>query len=1052
MKNIITFFAKNGLWVNALIFIVFLVGIVSTVLIKRSFFPEQKPIEIQIDAYLEQASTAEEVELRLTNKIEHVLKKVAGIDNFKSTSSESKSSIRVKLSSDKYIKDKRQEIQSLLSKERLPANKITVAIHKKLEPVISVVLFGSISQDQIRSLSGKIENDFYDSGLIKSVSVYGKPYKELRIEVSRENLLKYNLTIKDISNRIKGVNSNVSSGTLYSDENVYHLKSWTKSEDIEEIKNIPINVNPKGSIVVLKDIAKVYSYFREVESFYNNEKSVTLSIRKTAEEDIIAITDWIYDYVEKFNTNHESAKLDVINDQSIQVRGGINILSKNGLTGLILVVVVLGIFLNFKTSVWVAFGIPLSFFGMMIFLNLMEYTINQISMFGMIVVVGILVDDGIVIGENICYHLEKGKRGLQAAIDGTLEMLPSVFSSVATTVVAFAALLFIEGNVGKLVAQLAFVVMVSLGFSLIEASLILPNHLKSLEIKDEANWKVWLHNQIEFFKNQVYGSFLSYLIKLRWVWAFTSLALIGGLFLLLKENKKIEFSRFPHLEANSIELSIQLKKGVSKEKTQNTLQHLSKEINVLSKELVVDKEKVILSNSTFLGKSEMGKGYNHAMISVQLNSKALMSNAAVIKQIRQRIGLIGEVEKYSIGTENFFGKPLSIYLTSNNSEELIAFKKELLETLAGFSELEDINTDESSGNNVLNIKLKEKAYLLGVSKFQIVEQIKDQMNGRIVQVLKDELGEIPLTVITNRESRNEWFDLESMMIKSRERMIPLSELATITKDKKPTVIRHFNGQRQIRIEANQRNAEEPISELMTKIEGEVLPKINKKYPSVYVSKGGQQREDEKFNSSALITAVILVPIIVLMIALSLKSVAQSLLILFMLIPSVLGSLIGHAFEHTVVVSMSYVGFISLVGIVVNDVIVFADRYNNLLKEGLPFLEAVVEAGKSRFRAILLTSITTIVGLYPLVLEKSIHANFLRPMAISVSYGVLFGTVFILILFPLLLAMTNDFRKLWYRILALFEYVFNWLWNGNKAIRNKYKPTSEEVEPAIRRGE
>jgi len=1052
MKNIITFFAKNGLWVNALIFIIFLTGIVSTLHIKRSFFPEKRSLELNVDTYLSYTSKASDVEVKLTNKVEAALRKIAGIESYKSNSTDIKSNVRVVLFSGEDVEAKRVEIENKIKNLNLPVSRMSVNKNIRLEPVIDLIFFGAISLEELREKATKIERDLYNSGLIKDVILRGMPKKEVLIEVKKINLLRHNLTIRDIASRINQLNADASSGVLTSYENTYSIKSWAKTEDIEKLKKLPIIFSKDGAVVRLKDIAKIKTQFKEVSSFYNNERSITLSIRKTDQEDIIAITDWIYAYAKKYNQKNTSSKIDLIKDQSLQVRGGIMILSENGLFGLFLVILVLGVFLNFRTSIWVAFGIPLSFFGMMIFLNLMGYTINQLSMFGMIVVVGILVDDGIVIGENIINHLEKGKKGLQAAIDGTMEVFPSVFSSVATTVVAFAALLFLEGNVGQLVIQLAFVVIVSLVFSLVEASLILPNHLKHVSLGKEARWKNKLNEIIDLLRGKYYASMLAWLIRYRWLSSIVALLCLGLFLKLLIDTKKIAFSRFPHIEANSIEVSVLLKKGIAKDKTQETLDHIIDNINELSDELLDDGKEVIISTNTFLGSSKVGNGTSAAMISVQLNPDRSKTNSEIIQQIRHKIGYLAEAEKYAIGIEQFFGRPLSIYLSGNNSSELQKFKKEVLDTLRTFEELEDINSDEGSVQNVLNITLKEKALFLGISQKVINDQISEQLNGRSVQALKDGIGEFPLLIRLEDNERDELTDITSMMIKNGNDYIPLSELATLEKDYSPSIIRHYNGQRQIRIEANQRNDEEPIAELMNNIESNILTTLNKKYPSVSLSKGGQQREDEKFNNSAITISIILVPVIVLMIALSLKSIAQALLILLMLAPSVVGSLIGHAIEDTIVVTMSYVGFISLVGIVVNDAIVFADRFNALLKEDLPFNEALIEAGKSRFRAILLTSITTIAGLYPLVLEESSHANFLRPMAISVAYGVLFGTIFILLFFPLFIAMTNDVRKYLYLLKNWINYLFLLLWEGKSAQRNKNIPTKEALEPAIRRKE
>ena len=734
----------------------------------------------------------------------------------------------------------------------------------------------------------------------------------------------------------------------------------------------------------------------------------------------------------------------------------LDLLYKNGGQGLILVLLILGMMLSLRLSLWVAWGIPASFLGMFIIANLSGITINMISLFGMILVIGILVDDGIVIGENIFQHFEKGKGPIKAAVDGTVEVIPAVVASVLTTMVAFMPLIFITGRM-EMMFEMAFIVIVSLGVSLFEAFLVLPAHLgnkkvlnrKVLMAKDKG-LKKYTEGFFTWLRDYAYDRVIKLTVEWRYVAIGIPLAMMiitGGLI----GGKIIKTTFFPRMEFDSFNINIAFTPGSGEKQTMEYLQRFDSVVWEVNKELMKEyndtvsiiKNSVIILGYAFNG-AESGSHTGTIDVSPRSSDETGISSYDIIKRIRQKIGPIPEADKYSIGAQNRFGSPVSISLMSRNIEELKLARDYLMERLHEYPQLKDILNTSALGKQEVRLKLKPQAYMLGLSESYISNQVRQAFYGGQAQRLQVGRDELRIWVRYPKDGRKNLGQLENMKIQTPAGEFPLTELVEYDLERGPVNISRFNGKRENRVTADMVDPDASVTEMLEIIRAEVVPELKANFQGVTVEFQGQQKEGQRNQKDLMILFPLAFMVIVIILMISFRSFEQPLIILMMIPISILGAIWGHGIHGKPLSFLSLFGIIALTGVIVNDAVVFLAKYNLLITEGKKIKDAIVEAGKSRLRPIILTTLTTSVGLYPLILEKSFQAQFLIPMAISLVYGVAFGTLFILLFFPALIMILNDIRR-----------VMREWWSGHKiepehveiAYINEFKKnsTGEEEE-------
>ena len=1063
MRKLIAYFIKHSVAVNVIVIAFLIFGGVGAYKLNSSFFPLVDSKNISINVTYPGASP-QEVEEGIILKIEDNLKGLNGVDRVTSTSRENSGNINVEIEKGKNIDFMLLEVKNAV--DRVPTfpvgmEPLIVSKLEALRPTITFSISGNnIPLATLKQIGRQVENDLRGIDGISQIQITGYPEEEIEIAINETTLLAYNLSFAEVSQAVNESSLITTGGTIKTSTEEYLIRANSRSYYADELSNLIVKSDASGRIIRLKDIAEVQDKFSETPNanYFNGNLSINITITSTNTEDLITSADKAKEYINDFNQKYDNVEINIIRDLSITLVERTNLLTENAIIGMILVLMFLSLFLNTRLAFWVAFGLPIAFLGMFMLAGYFNVTINVLSLFGMIIVIGILVDDGIVIAENIYQHYEKGKTPEQAAIDGVMEVLPAIVSAILTTILAFAIFLFLDGGIGDFFGEVSVVVILTLVVSLVEALIILPAHL--------AHSKA-LRKQNNTPKSGLAGAFQKIFSKLRYInklgdaimrWLRDTLyspslrfALqhkfftfsIFVVFLILTYGSFgggiIRGAFFPQIASDQVRISLNMPNGTNEKVTDSIIslieQRAIEVTDQISEEYFgSDGEKQLVKNII----KNVGPGSSSASLSINLlegeERPNEITSRLVTNRIQERVGLIFGVESLVFGSGgNFGGSPVSISFLGNNITELKAVKTALKERLENNVLLKDVTDNDPAGIKEIRIKLNETAYALGLNLRTVMTQVRAGFFGSQAQRFQRGQDEIRVWIRYNRENRSSIKSLDNMriLIPNGDR-VPLKEIASYEIARGDVAINHLEGRREIQVSADIKDPKKTSStDIMDEIENEIMPEILAKYPTVTPSFEGQNREFSKLNDSLKPVGLIVLLLIYIVIAFTFRSYSQPLLLLFLIPLSLPAVAWGHWIHDFPVNILSMLGIIALIGIMVNDGLVLIGKFNNNLREGMAYDNALYEAGRARFRAIFLTSITTVAGLAPLIFEESRQAQFLIPMAISIAYGIGFATVLTLIVLPIFLAFSNSVKT-----------TAKWLWTGNKI-------TKEEVERVTR---
>jgi len=1025
MKKIISQFVKYPFYGGVVILIIVVLGLISLSNMKKATFPQMESKEISISVSYPGA-TPEEMDEGVTTLIENSIRGTSGIKEFSSRSSENSATVTITAydgyNMDELLSDVKNDVDGI---SNFPAGAENPIISKG-RTMDMAVFFSLASLDnnnliQLNSEANLIEDDLLASGAMSQVTIHGVPSNlELVVELNETQLKRYNLTLSDIKNAISNNNIDITGGTIRNPREQIKIIARNKNIDPEHIKKIIVLGNTNGANVTIGDIANVNLQFPEDpnRNFVNKKPAVVFMISKLENEDLEDISHYIRQYIKDYNSTHDDYELTMRMDFLTRVDSQLRILINNGLLGMFLVIFLLSLLLNFRLSLWVAWGIPSAFLGMFIFANLYGITINMISLFGMILIVGILVDDGVVIGENIFTHFERGKSPRRAAIDGAMEVLPSVFASVSTTIVAFIPLFFIEGQM-EMMFDMAFVVVACLVVSLMEAVFVLPGHLANPRVlKKNSNKslygriRIYMDKFIDTLKYKVYKPFINITLNNKLITISIVIAFLLITFGLL-QGGFIKYTFFPKTPSDTFSIDLVLKPGVSENQTKNVLFSIEDKVWEVNQELLNkyhDTIPYISSIQTRMGSAFNGieRGTHTGTMRVFLNTipNSKVDDNLLKKEIASKVGTIPEAYKFAVGASNHFGAPVSISLLGYDNDELEAAKSELEAELNKMPALFNITDNSQTGSQELRITLKPKGTALGLSIKSLMTEVRTAFYGGLAQRIQNGKDEIWVYVRYANGNRQNIGQLENMTIHTSQGDYPLGTVANITTARSLSTINHYNSKREIRVNAFQKDETKSVPDILNYINKSIMPSILKSHPGITYMHQGQQKDTSEQMSSLILYYGIAFLIMVLIIMIYFKSYSQGCLIILMIPFGIIGAILGHAIHGESLSMMSLWGMVALSGVVINDAIVFMSKYNQNLVSGMNIHDAVIDAGMTRFRAIILTTITTVAGLMPLILENNPDAAMLIPMSISLAYGILFGTFFILALLPVLIMINN----------------------------------------------
>lgn len=1057
MRKVIEYFIRYHVAVDVIIIAFAVFGIVGAKSLKSSFFPLTDSKNVFINITYPGASP-QEVEEGIVLKIEDNLKGLEGVERVTSTSRENSGNINVEIEKGRDIDFMLLQVKNAVDRVPTFPTGMEPLIVSKLETVRQTISFAisgtKIPLTTLKQIGRQIENDIRAIDGISQIEITGYPQEEIEIAVNENSLLAYNMSFTEVSQAVGNSNILVTGGNIKTNAEEYLIRANNRSYYGAELSNIIIRADPSGQTVRLKDVAIIRDRFSETanSSYFNGSLAVNTIITSTNTEDLVGAADKVKDYIEEFNQKYDNVVINVVSDLSKTLNGRTDLLIKNAWQGMLLVLIFLSLFLNTRLAFWVAFGLPIAFLGMFVFAGFFNVTINVLSLFGMIIVIGILVDDGIVIAENIYQHYEKGKTPIQAAIDGTLEVLPPIVSAIITTILAFSIFLFLDSRIGEFFSEVSVIVILTLVVSLVEALIILPAHLahsKALRVQSNkpkhgiaaAFAKLRIINKLgdsfmTWMRDTLYAPFLRFALQYKMLtFGIFAMALIlsfgsvgGGI---------IRTAFFPRIASDRVQIQLLMPNGTNEKVTDSIISMIEDNAEIVNQELT---DKYLGGTTKRLFKNvikKVGPGSATATLTINLlpgeERPDIIQSNLVTSRLQELVGPVIGVESLIYGSGgNFGGSPVSISLLGNNIQELKGAKEELKTRLLSNPRLKDIADNDPAGIKEIRIELKENAYLLGLDLRTIMTQVRAGFFGVQAQRFQRGQDEIRVWVRYDRENRSSIADLDEMRIVTPNGgRVPLKEIASYVIERGDVAINRLEGRREIQISADMKNPKDSPTDVMSNIKDVVMPEIQSRYPTVTASYEGQNRELGKLQSSLKLVGLSVLALIYMTIAFTFRSFSQPLMLLLLIPFSLTAVIWGHWFHDFPLNILSLLGIIALIGIMVNDGLVLIGRFNGNLRDGMTFDEAIFEAGRSRFRAIFLTSITTIAGLAPLLFETSRQAQFLKPMAISIAYGIGFATLLTLIMLPIFLSFSNKVKV-----------NIKWLYTGNDI-------SKEEVERAIK---
>lgn len=1042
MRNLIAYFIKYPIAGNTLMFLIFIFGWFALKSWKKNYFPVSESKIIKVETVYP-GSSPEEIEKGIVLKIEDNLRGITGIEEINSVSSENSGVITIEVQksydTDIALRDVKNAVDRIPS---FPDGLEPPIIYKQegRNFAISFALSGDVELTTLKKFAQKAESDLLNIDGISKIALSGFPDEEIEIAIREDDLQAYNLTFSQISNAVKKANLEVTGGKIKGKKEELILRANTKGYTASEFRNIVVKRAENGSLIRLFEVADVRDIWADSpnRNYLNGAASVIVEVSNTIDEDILFVTESVKTYITRFNDENDIIKATIVRDGSTTLNDRIDLLMENGAIGFVLVLLFLAFFLHIRLAFWVALSIPIAFMGMFIIGANSDVSINVISLFGMILVVGILVDDGIVIGENIYKQYEEGKSPLQAAVDGTMQVLPAVFSAVLTTGIAFSSFFFLEGRLGEFAPDMAFVVISTLAFSLVEGAFILPAHVahsRALSKKATKNVIERTFDRImNTLKEQYYAPFLAFSLR-NWVLALSVpialfLITLGGI-----SGGLIKLTFFPFIEQDFININLEMPAGTSEQVTQSILKDIETATWEVNDSIAAGRanQNDIIENTML----KIGPTSNVGQLTIRLMGaeERQMQSYLISNAIRDKVGPIYEADKVTFGIVTPFGKPISVSLLSSNLSDLEKANAELKTELKKLPALKDVNDNDKIGPREIKFKLKDKAYALGLSMQDMISQVRQGYFGQEVQRLQRGLDEVKVWVRYNVEDRTSLQKMENIRIRTAGGLqVPLKEIADYEIERGLLAINHLDGKRVVQVEAELTDPTSSASEILAEVKNNILPPLLAKYPSLSVSYGGQSKQQQKVARSVQKVMPIILLLMFAVIMLTFRSFGQAALV-FITIPfAIIGVGWGHYLYGHAISLLSMFGIIALIGVMVNDSLVFVSRVNELVKRYKDFDKAVYEAGKSRFRAIILTSVTTVAGLGPLIYETSFQAQFLIPMAISVAFGMIVATYITLVVLPVFLIILNRIKFMGY-----------WLWEGKKPLHVEVEHAYKELE-------
>ncbi|MAF64544.1 MAG: multidrug transporter [Planctomycetes bacterium] len=1020
MKPIVEWSIRNTPSMTTLAVAVLTVGFASMLMLRRERFPDFRPDAVTVTVPYPGASPTE-TEEGICLKVEEAIRSIVGIHKLTSSAREGRGSVTAELES--HVRDPERVLNEIRGAvDRIPsfpeeAENPEIKLGVRYESVISVAVLAPNASDpardpvaerQLRNLAEHVYEELLQLPEISHVDLWqAKPY-QIDIEISEATLRKYGLTHRDIGQAVRRSNVELPGGEIKTTTGDLLVRAANKKVTGAEIARIPVLAEPNGTVVTVGDLGTVRDGFADIDVFarIDDRPCMSIKIRMTADEDMLTIRDQVLRYVAT-RQMPEGYELKTWDDYSGQTRDRLDLLTRSGIAGLILVFLVLGLFLDLRLAFWVALGIPISVFGTCAIMLVGDATLNTHSMFAFVMALGIVVDDAIVIAENVYAHRLRGKTGWQAAVDGTVEVAPAVISSVLTTVIAFIPLAFVAGELGKWIAVMPLVLISILLISLIEAVIVLPCHLAHSRLPDNQlsvpNFQRKVQRAVDGFIDRVYTP------AFRWSLGHPAIVFSGSLSALLLSAGLYAGGFTPfvfqqNLDREYVYTTIEYAKGTPTETIGAATLRLENAFRDVEREELQSGERSLIT--TFF----RSVGYTNQLdnkrgeIYAEFDRKRIFaeqSSRDIVRRWRERAGEFPGAERVVFWGINYTpgGRPIELSLLASDIEQLEAVAQEFKDHLAGYAGAVDIHDSRGSGKWEMQMKLKPEAEALGVRLEDVARTVRAAFYGEEVMRLQRGRHEVKLMVRYPPEERRSLHQLDEIRVRTPDGEVPLPVLADVTVRRGYSNIHRIDRQRAVTITANVDDAQANAPNIIRELREGFLADLLRGHPQVKARWEGQQEETRRSFGSLMIGFAVALFGMYALLTLEFRSFLQPLIVLAVIPFGFVGAVLGHLLLGQSLTLFSLFGVVTLSGIVANDSIVLMDFINRRLAEGTGLNEALLESGRRRFRPVMLTSVTTVAALLPILLERNTQAQVLVSMAISISFGLIVATIWILFLVP-----------------------------------------------------
>ncbi|WP_296051659.1 efflux RND transporter permease subunit [uncultured Alteromonas sp.] len=1023
-KGLIAWFARNSVAANLLMWILLIGGVFGAFSIQKQVFPnfEVNIISVRVP-YL--GAAPQEVEEGVLLKVEDAIKDLDGIKQITSTASEGMGSVTIEVEEDYDVQVVLDEVKSQVDAiPSFPGNteKPIVYRTKFQQDVLWIAVYGDASERELKEFAKNLRDDVANLPGISSVQVVGDRDYEISLELSEYTLQKYNLTFSEVVNAVRQSSIDLPGGAIKSDNGNILLRTKGQAYTGWEFAQIVLLTREDGSRLTLGDIATIDDGFVEDPQYamFDNQPAVNVRVKAVGDQNALEISKEVNQYLAKNKKDFPAhIKADAWGDSSFYLADRLNMMLENMFWGGVLVFLVLSLFLKIKLAFWVMVGLPVCFLGtlMVLPLDMMGVSINMLSLFAFILVLGIVVDDAIIMGESAYSEIDAKGHSTDNVIAGVKKVaMPATFG-VLTTIAAFSPMLMVSGPFGVIWKTIGLVVIVCLTFSLIESKLILPAHLAHMRLKPydpaKANrfqrFRDFFSEGIKSFIKNIYAPFLVKAIKARYVTlaAFVSMLILTyGMF----KGDWVRFVFFPTIPSDFVMASVELEPGSSLSQRDKALDTMLDAMYRMNDQISRETGSGVISHAVAFDQGSLG---GQVFAELSKGESRDVTDTEIQRRWRELMPEIPGVKTLNFNAPGGpgGGSDLSFEFSSSDINQLELISKEVKAALAEYNGVSDINDTFAGGADEIQLQLKPQAEALGITLQQLGQQVRYGFYGAEVQRVQRDDEEVKVMVRYPKEERNSIGHLETMRVRSPAGQdVPFEQVADIELGKGYDSIIRVDGQRSVTVSAAvDKDIAEP-NEVTMEMITRVIPEIMKKYPRVEFKLQGNSREQMEAMTSLAQGLLFALFAIYALLAIPLRSYTQPLIIMSVIPFGIVGAILGHLMLGHAVSVLSICGIIALSGVVVNDSLIMVDFVNRARQEGHRLMDAAISAGTQRFRAIILTSLTTFMGLVPIMFERSLQAQVVIPMAISLAFGILFATVITLLLVPALYVILDDIKN------------------------------------------